>query len=109
MSKTTQFSKPSLSFFANNLYDQLWLKAGSPGSNELPEYLRDLIYGSSKSDNYDGIHLNGTGASRHFNYSAKQTIKPILAQLSQSLCPQGKRVQIKFPFKYADASKHQSN
>ena len=45
--------KPSLSAFANNIYDQLWLKAGSPEAIILIEidlnisgskYLEDLIY-----------------------------------------------------------------
>ena len=72
-----------------------------------PGHLRDLIYGPTRSESYDGIHLNGRGARRHFNYRAKQSISPIITQLSQSLCQQGKKVQSRTQFSFADASKHQ--
>ena len=45
---------------------------------ESSKHLKNLIYGQSTSKNYDGIHLEGEGASRHLSYRAVQAIKPII-------------------------------
>ena len=39
---------------------------------------KDIIFGPSNSEHFDGVHLRGTGAGRHFTYRAVQTIKAIL-------------------------------
>ena len=67
--------KSQLSKFSNHVYDQLWLKYGSPDrihiidlniGCEKNNYLRELIYGKPDNPKYDGIHLIGNGASRQF-------------------------------------------
>ena len=86
--------KSSLSTYANNYYEQLWLKAGRPQNIKLvdidmkvdsPGHLKQLIFGSCGSENYDGVHLRGPGASRHFNYRAKQAIRSTIDEVRQSL------------------------
>ena len=94
--------RQKLSNFANTVYDQMWFKHGSPqnikvvalnlGCSE-SQYLRKIIMGNPGTlMNYDGIHLRGTGASRHFTYRAVQTISG--GRLSQSTdhsdCPQAR-------------------
>ena len=80
--------KSTLSNFANSVYDQLWTKSGSPGNIKIAElklnvehssYLKSLIFGSRTENKFDGIHLNGQGASRHFTYRAVQAIKNIIS------------------------------
>ena len=76
--------KSKLSKFANHVYDQLWLKRGSPtrihvvdlnlDCEEYP-YLKETIFGKPSNPDYDGIRLIGPGASRQLNYRAVQTIK----------------------------------
>ena len=79
--------KSSLSKFANSVYDQMWTKRGSPNNIKIielnlniekPGYLRDLIFGSKSSKFFDGVHLNGPGASRHLTYRAVQALRPLL-------------------------------
>ena len=79
--------KANLSHFANSVFDQLWFKKGSPTNihivnielgTESSKHLKNLIYGQPTSKNYDGIHLEGEGASRHLSYRAVQAIKPII-------------------------------
>ena len=43
-----------------------------------PGYLKDLIYGAENVNNYDGIHLRGEGASRHYTYRAVNAIGPVI-------------------------------
>ena len=80
--------KSTLSNYANSVYDQLWIKSGSPKNIriaelqlnvEQPGYLRNLIFGSRSANSFDGIHLNGPGASRHFTYRAVQAIGNIIS------------------------------
>ena len=80
--------KSTLSNFANSVYDQLWTKSGSPENIRIAEiklnvehsgYLKSLVYGSKAENNFDGIHLNGEGASRHFTYRAVQAIQNIIS------------------------------
>ena len=84
--------KAKLSNYANAVYDQLWTKRGCPENIKIrelelnvekPGYLRNLIFGSENVKNFDGIHLQGRGASRHFTYRAVQTLKKILPQSRQ--------------------------
>ena len=77
--------KSELSKYANSIYDQLWIKMGSPKNIiilqldlEGSRSYKNLIYGSSTSQKYDGIHLNGEGAERQFTY---QTIKQLKLKL----------------------------
>ena len=59
-------------------------------------YLKELIYGQITERNYDGIHLRGGGAQRHFTYRAVNAVKPILCPGDEQLaaadnhtnCPQ---------------------
>ena len=80
--------RSTLSNFANSVYDQLWTKSGSPENIKIAElklnvehsgYLKSLIFGSKTEDNFDGIHLNGQGASRHFTYRAVQVMQNIIS------------------------------
>ena len=92
-SKDIMAIKSKLSIFANQVYDQLWLKNGSPARIHLVElplgcdnssYLKQIIYGSHNDHKYDGIHLAGQAAVRHFSYRAVQTLLPIINPASQS-------------------------
>ena len=75
--------RQSLSEYANSIYDQLWLENGGPRNihiitlhnMECFGYLKDIIYGKNSDQNYDGIHLRGAAASRHFTYRAVSAIK----------------------------------
>ena len=80
----SQFAK-----FANHVYDQLWLKRGSPSrihaielELDLDQYsnLKDIIFGNGISANYDGVHLVGKAATRHFTYRAIQQISKIITK-----------------------------
>ena len=84
--------KKKLSKFGNNVYDQLWFRRGAPknihivnfelGCEQSP-HLQKLIFGNPASQQFDGIHLRGEGASRHLTYRAAQAIKPVLKQTVQ--------------------------
>ena len=86
-SKDISRIKSQLSKFSNHVYDQLWLKNGSPAKIHIVElelgcensqYLREIIYGQPQNPKYDGIHLLGKAASRHFTYRAVQIMLPIV-------------------------------
>ena len=79
--------KSELSKFGNAVYDQLWLKRGRPDRIQIVDvnlkcsdsgYLKNLIFGNPDFSNYDGVHLRGKAASRHFTYRAVQAVKPVL-------------------------------
>ena len=68
--------KSQLSTFANTVLDQQWIKYGRPSNIQIVEiklnldgsnHLRNLIYGNRDTSDFDGIHLRGPGASRHFS------------------------------------------
>ena len=42
------------------------------------DYLRRTIFGNPGETKFDGWHLRGTFASRHFSYCAVQAILPII-------------------------------
>ena len=74
--------KSRLSVFGNNVYDHLYFKHGCPknikvaslGIGTESEYVRNIVMGNPDSQSFDGIHLRGTEASRHFTYRAAQVI-----------------------------------
>ena len=79
--------KRELSDHANKYYEQMWEKQGCPNNIHIVSIplgteeslnLKRIIHGSSDSRTFDGIHLNGYGASRHLNYRTIQVLKPIL-------------------------------
>ena len=81
--------KSQLSKFANHVYDQLWLKRGSPSNIHIVELelgcdkypkLKDLIYGRQTYANFDGVHLVGEGAKRQFTYRAIQAVNKIITK-----------------------------
>ena len=81
--------KTQLSKFANHVYDQLWLKNGSPERIYIVQLdlgcdkysnLKTIIIGNHEHPKYDGIHLVGNAAVRHFTYRAVQAILPIVTQ-----------------------------
>jgi hypothetical protein len=81
--------KSQLSKFANHAYDQIWLKRGSPNRIHIVDlelgcdnyqYLKDLIYGQPSDAKFDGIHLIGNGAKRHFTYRASHAISVIITK-----------------------------
>ena len=94
------------------------MKAGCPQSIKIlevnlniekPGYLKDLIFGSTHSKTYDGVHLKGHGACRHFNYRVKQILKPVVLAIersttgqSQSLSQQGRQTQGRRQVSYAN-------
>ena len=87
-SKDIMAIKSKLSHFSNHVYDQLWLKNGSPARIHIVElplgcdnssHLKKIIYGSHSNPNYDGLHLVGHGAARIFTYRAVQTISQIIS------------------------------
>ena len=90
-SKDIMKVKSTLSSFANQMYDQLWLRRGSPERIHIVDfklikdegYLKDLIYGTHENERYDGIHLIGSGASRQFTYRAILAIRPIITKPNQ--------------------------
>ena len=68
------------------------MKRGSPERIHIVEFelgcdnyphLKDIIYGSHDNTKYDGIHLIGNSAMRHFTYRAVQAISPIVTQPSK--------------------------
>ena len=84
--------KSQLSEYANTCYDQLWLRNGRPENISIVElsslestgYLRNIIYGERTSENYDGIHLRGPHAVRHFSYRAVQAIRRVIISPAKS-------------------------
>jgi hypothetical protein len=47
--------------------------------------LRELVFGKPNGGGYDGIHLRGEGAGRHFTYRAIQSMKSIITgKITQS-------------------------
>ena len=78
--------KSQLSKYGNNCLDQQYIKRGRPENIYIVElngldssqYLRKIVYGDINSENYDGVHLRGQHASRHFTYRAVQAIKDII-------------------------------
>ena len=79
--------KSNLSEFANQIYDQLWLRKGCPKRIQIVKikmaengYLKDLIFGTPDNSQYDGIHLAGSGASRQFSYQTIKALKPFFAK-----------------------------
>ena len=86
--------KSQLSKFANHVYDQLWLKRGSPSNIHIVELelgcdnyprLRNLIYGKQTHDSFDGVHLVGEGGKRHFTYRAIQAVNRIITKPSHKI------------------------
>ena len=76
--------KSQLSKFANHVYDQLWLKRGEPTRIHIVDlnldcedypYFKEILYGRRHDRKFDGIHLNGTAATRQFTYRAIQAIR----------------------------------
>ena len=111
--------KSQLSNFGNHVLDQLWIKKGRPQNIQIvefeigcsgPGYLKDLIYGSTKSQYYDGINLNGSGAQRHFTYRAvcatkaillgKKCEKPVFHDDYHTNCPQSQYQRRQFAFRH---------
>ena len=93
-SKEVTKIKSDLSEFANSVYDQLWLKRGSPEKIQVLElnlkcseskYLKSIIFGNPGQPNYDGVHLRGKFAGRHFTYRAVQAIKSVLERTPKSV------------------------
>ena len=87
--------KSQLSEFGNSVYDQLWIRKGSPDniqildfdlgcSEQNRKYLRNIIYGDPNSSEFDGLHLRGEHAERHFNYRAIKAIKPTLSKYKKA-------------------------
>ena len=81
--------KSQLSKFANHVYDQLWLKQGSPDRIKVIELelecgkyrnLKNITFGTRNNPKYDGIHLVGDAASRQFTYRAVQKIAEIITK-----------------------------
>ena len=79
--------KSELSKFGNHVYDQLWFKGGCPKNIFIVDfelncsdsgYLKDLIFGKSNEQRYDGVHARGEGGQRHFTYRAIDAVKVIL-------------------------------
>ena len=94
--------KSKLSTYANQTYDQLWLKSGNPRNIHIAElnlniegniHLRNLIYGDNNIAGFDGVHLRGAGAARHFTYRSVQAIKAILPKSVRSQNSQKSRSQ----------------
>ena len=86
-SKDIMGIKSQLSKFSNHVYDQLWLRNGSPDRIHIVEfalgcdksyYLKDIIFGEHSDPRYDGIHLIGPAAVRHFTYRAVQTVSSVI-------------------------------
>ena len=81
------YIKQSLSEFGNSVYDQLWLENGGPKNIKTVSfdnfesfgYLKDIYMGKTNDPHYDGIHLRGWAASRHFTYRAVNAVKTVFA------------------------------
>ena len=84
--------KAKVSEYANQVYDQCKLKSSNSQRIHLVDlklgadksnHLKHIIYGAQDDPRYDGIHLSGSGASRHFTYRAVQALKQIVPYSSQ--------------------------
>ena len=94
----TRKLKSDLSEYGNQVYDQLFLKRGRPGKIRIVEldlkcsesgYLRSIIFGNPGESKFDGLHLRGKFASRHFSYRAVQAILPVIKYPNcERNCPQ---------------------
>ena len=93
-SKDTLGIKSKLSKFANHVFDQLWLKQGSPSRIHIVDlnleceeypYLKEIIFGKPSNPDYDGINLYGPGASRQLTYRAVQSIRNKITKPFQSV------------------------
>ena len=74
--------KSQLSKYANSIYDQLWIKEGSPENIQILDLdlectgkFRELVYGDSENTKFDGTHLVGVAGTRQFTYRAIKSIK----------------------------------
>ena len=79
--------KPKLSEYANKVYDQCLLQSNHAGKIHVIDiklgaknsnYLKDIIFGMPDNPRYDGIHLSGSEARRHFSYRVVQALKHIV-------------------------------
>ena len=79
--------RSDLSEYGNSVYDQILLKRGRPEKIQIVDfdlkcsesgYLKGLIFGKPGEQRFDGVHLRGKGAKRHFTYRAVQAIKPVI-------------------------------
>ena len=103
--------KPQLSNFANICYDQLWVKKGRPNNIQIVEldgldstdYLRNIVYGEN-TGNYDGLHLRGPHAARHFTYRAVQAVKSIIG----GFVKQPRKTNVKSNHRNCPQAKYQS-
>ena len=48
------------------------------------KYLKEIIYGQADNQRFDGIHLSGKDASRHFSYRVVQSLKQIFQNPRQA-------------------------
>ena len=84
--------KAHLSEFANNVYDHLWIDKGCPTNIRVvslenlnaSQHLINIIYGSNSDKNFDGIHLHGKAASRHYSY---QVVKMLHSYFPEEFPP----------------------
>ena len=49
------------------------------GSDDYP-HLKNIIFGTNSNPQYDGIHLEGEAATRHFTYRAVQKLSQIITK-----------------------------
>ena len=92
--------RSDLSEYGNSVYDQILLKRGRPEKIQIVDfdlkcsesgYLKGLIFGKPGEQRFDGVHLRGKGAKRHFTYRAVQAIKPVISfPRCEQDCPQQK-------------------
>ena len=83
--------KSQLSCYANSVYNQIWIRRGSPVNIQIVNinglqpagYLREIVYGSMSDAKFDGIHLRGSHASRHFTYRAVEAVGAIITGSSR--------------------------
>ena len=80
--------KSQLSVYANQAYNQIWMKKGCPKNIHVVSldglnskgYLRQIIYGKTSDRNYDGVHCVGEHSVRHVSYRIVQVMKSILCR-----------------------------
>ena len=86
--------RSKLTKFGNELYDQLWFKAGGPKNIHITnldmnldqsEHIRKLVFGPRSARNYDGVHLRGSGATRHFTYRAVQAVRAVFPRQNSAV------------------------
>ena len=87
--------KSQLSEYGNVTYDQMWQKRGSPEKIQVVHidmnchssgYLKRIIFGDPASKDFDGIHLRGDGATRHFTYRAIQAVRQVMFPAKSNFC-----------------------